>query len=81
VLGPVLALDGDEQRVLLETLEVYVESGASALRTAHRLFCHRNTVLNRLRRLESVLDRSLSAPSDLLDVVLALHTLRLLPPR
>jgi hypothetical protein len=81
VLGPVLALDADEQRVLLETLQVYVESGASALRTAHRLFCHRNTVLNRLRRLESVLDRSLSAPSDLLDVVLALHTLRLLPPR
>ncbi|GAB3500934.1 PucR family transcriptional regulator [Amycolatopsis cihanbeyliensis] len=55
VLGPLLRLPAAECAVLLETLTAWLETNRSAAATAARLYCHRNTVLNRLRRLESLL--------------------------
>jgi DNA-binding PucR family transcriptional regulator len=49
-LGPLLALPEPEQRPLLDTLEAWVETGGSTTHTAARVHCHRNTVINRLRR-------------------------------
>ncbi|MEK8145669.1 helix-turn-helix domain-containing protein [Streptomyces sp. M10(2022)] len=46
-------------------------------RAAARLFCHRNTVFNRLRRLEQLTSRSLSRPRDLVEMMLALDAYRL----
>ncbi|CAM5475457.1 helix-turn-helix domain-containing protein [Streptomyces hirsutus] len=43
------------------------------------MHCHRNTVLNRLRRYEQLTGRSLSRPFDLVEVTLALTARRLLP--
>ncbi|GAA1700805.1 PucR family transcriptional regulator [Streptomyces yatensis] len=40
-----------EREVLLETLSVWLGTGGSAGRSAERLFCHRNTVLNRIGRI------------------------------
>ncbi|EHR50069.1 hypothetical protein SacmaDRAFT_1800 [Saccharomonospora marina XMU15] len=59
VLGPLLRLTPSERDVLLPTLAVWLETNRSAAATASRLYCHRNTVLNRLRRLESLLGTSL----------------------
>ncbi|MFC4001332.1 PucR family transcriptional regulator [Prauserella oleivorans] len=59
VLGPLLRLPEAERDVLLPTLAAWLETNRSAAATATRLYCHRNTVLNRLRRLESLLGRSL----------------------
>jgi hypothetical protein len=49
-LGPLLALPEAESRPLLDTLEAWVATGGSTTHTAARVHCHRNTVINRLRR-------------------------------
>ncbi|WP_337662063.1 PucR family transcriptional regulator [Actinoalloteichus sp. AHMU CJ021] len=77
-LGPVLDLDPPDRKVLLSTLEVWLDCDGSALRAGTRLFCHRNTVLNRLRRYEQLSGRSLNRQRDLLELALALEAQRLL---
>ncbi|MHC0432583.1 PucR family transcriptional regulator [Streptomyces sp. O3] len=42
---------GSERPFLLETLRVWLDEGCSAARAAERLYCHRNTVLNRIGRI------------------------------
>lgn len=78
-LGGVLDLEGDERQVLLSTLTTWLDTGGSAGQTAARLYCHRNTVLNRLRRLEALTGRSLDRVDDLVEWSLALLALDLLP--
>ncbi|MDK1472155.1 helix-turn-helix domain-containing protein [Streptomyces sp. 549] len=77
VFGPLLELEASDRALLLETLDAWLESRASAGRAATRLFCHRNTVFNRLRRLEQLTSRSLSHPRDLTEMTLALDAFRL----
>ncbi|MFI1223279.1 MULTISPECIES: PucR family transcriptional regulator [unclassified Streptomyces] len=77
VFGPLLTLAPAERAVLVGTLEAWLECGGSVGRAAARLRCHRNTVFNRLRRLERLTARSLSRPRELVDLVLALEALRL----
>ncbi|MFD5779415.1 PucR family transcriptional regulator [Streptomyces sp. NPDC126933] len=79
VFGPLLDLDPADRAVLLETLDAWLEYGGSAGRAATRLYCHRNTVFNRLRRLEQLTSRSLSRPRDLIEMTLALDAFRLTP--
>ena len=79
-LGGVLALERDERKVLLDTLRTWLDTGGSAGQTAARLYCHRNTVLNRLRRVEGLTDRSLERVDHLVEWSLALLALDVLPP-
>ncbi|GAA2446671.1 MULTISPECIES: PucR family transcriptional regulator [Streptomyces] len=79
VLGALLDLDPADRAVLLETLDVWLDCEGSAGRAASRLYCHRNTVFNRLRRLEQLTSRSLSRPRDLTEMTLALDAFRLSP--
>lgn len=79
-LGPVLQLERDERDVLLATLASWLETGGSAGQTASRLYCHRNTVLNRLRRLEALLGRPVEDVRTVVELSLALLALQLLPP-
>ncbi|WP_253776774.1 PucR family transcriptional regulator [Goodfellowiella coeruleoviolacea] len=79
VLGPILDLEPVDREVLLTTLAAWLDSDGSALRAGARLFCHRNTVLNRLRRFEQLTGRSLSRPRDVVELSLALDAHRLLP--
>ncbi|OLT37012.1 hypothetical protein BJF79_06405 [Actinomadura sp. CNU-125] len=76
VLGPLDALDAADREILLETLETWLECEGSAMRTAGRLYCHRNTVFNRLRRLEQLTSRSLQRPRDVVELSLALDAAR-----
>jgi PucR C-terminal helix-turn-helix domain/GGDEF-like domain len=72
-------LDGmaDEERaVLLETLEKWMDSGGSASVAATTLFCHPNTVRNRLRRIERATERLLTRPRDVAELCLALAAQR-----
>ncbi|MDP3710976.1 MAG: helix-turn-helix domain-containing protein [Mycobacteriales bacterium] len=78
-LGGVLALETDERAVLLDTLTTWLDTGGSAGQTAARLYCHRNTVLNRLRRLEALTGRSLERVDHLVEWSLALMALELGP--
>ncbi|MGW6207157.1 PucR family transcriptional regulator [Streptomyces sp. NPDC055089] len=77
VFGALLARDPTDRALLVSTLDAWVECGGSAGRTAVRLCCHRNTVLNRLRRLEELTSRSLSRPRELVELMLALDAVRL----
>ncbi|MFF4369194.1 helix-turn-helix domain-containing protein [Streptomyces sp. NPDC001594] len=71
VLGPVLALPGQEARVLLTTLGTWLACQGSTTYAAQRLYCHRNTVSNRLRRLEQLTGRTLSDPAHVVELALA----------
>lgn len=71
-LQPILALPSAEGEVLLQTLAAWLDCAGSAGQTAERLYCHRNTVLNRLRRLEQLTGRSLSDAANLVQLRLAL---------
>lgn len=80
-LGPVLQLPAAEGELLLETLMVWLDSAGSAARTAERVHCHRNTVLNRVRRLEELTGHSLTnGGGGTLELLLALRALTVVPP-
>ncbi|WP_217143428.1 helix-turn-helix domain-containing protein [Streptomyces sp. AC627_RSS907] len=79
VLGPLLRLEPPDREVLLDTLTTWLDCDGSAQRAGERLYCHRNTVLNRLRRCEQLTGRSLARPADVVEISLALtarHVLR-----
>ncbi|AEM85666.1 PucR family transcriptional regulator [Streptomyces violaceusniger] len=78
-LGAVLDLPDDEREVLLKTLTIWYRSGRSAARAAGVLYSHRNTILNRLRRIEQLSGSSLEDHRFLLAGHLGLLTLDLLP--
>ncbi len=54
VFQPLIPLDSPENKTLLETLYVYIESKFNIKDTAERLFVHYNTVRYRLDRLEAM---------------------------
>ncbi|MFJ7628175.1 PucR family transcriptional regulator [Streptomyces sp. NPDC097595] len=78
VLGPLDRLDAADRDVLIDTLTAWFDADGSAPRAGARLYCHRNTVLNRLRRFEQLTGRCLTRPSDATEVSLALTARRLL---
>jgi hypothetical protein len=78
-LGPLLKIPVGERRILLDTLETWVATAGSVSRTAELVHCHRNTVINRLARIEAVTGNDLSDVPHL-ELSLALKASRLLPP-
>ena len=78
VLGPLLNIDRGERSAILETLRAWRDAGGSTAVAAERLFCHRNTVRNRLQRIEALTGRSLDDPLGCAEVCMALSALSLL---
>ncbi|MER5946714.1 helix-turn-helix domain-containing protein [Streptomyces sp. NPDC001904] len=70
---------GVEGPALLTTLRVWLDSGCSASRTATRLFCHRNTVLNRISRVAELTGWPAESGEARLGWALALRALELAP--
>ncbi|MEY9846666.1 PucR family transcriptional regulator [Streptacidiphilus sp. MAP5-3] len=77
--GGVLDLPPEERDLLLSTLAEWFAHGRSSARAAPGLYCHRNTVVHRLHRVEHLSGGSLEDPRFLLHCQLGLLTLR--PPR
>jgi len=82
------ALDGfgdlpDEDRdTLFETFRVWQDNDASVNGAAEVLYCHPNTVRQRLHRIEKHTGRSLSRPRDIAELCLAFEVhRRLIEPR
>jgi hypothetical protein len=71
-LGGLLELPEDERGVLLDTLAAFLVSDGSPTRAADELYCHRNTVMHRLRRIESVTGHKMTDPRSRLLWQLAL---------
>lgn len=74
VLGPLLGGGGMNEDLLL-TLRTYLSHARSPQRTATALLLHRQTVGQRLRRIETLLDRELSDTDALARIWLALKLL------
>lgn len=75
-LGAVLDTDA-ERDALLSTLRIWLDHGCSAARAAELLYCHRNTVLNRIGRIAELTGRSAESGEDRLGWALALRALPL----
>ncbi|MER7817500.1 helix-turn-helix domain-containing protein [Streptomyces sp. NPDC096153] len=80
VLRPLYDLEPADRETLIDTLGMWIEKGGSAVQAARHMLCHRNTVLNRLRRFEQITGLELSRPRDLVRLTLAFDTLQLLGP-
>ncbi|MFJ9390137.1 PucR family transcriptional regulator [Nocardioides sp. NPDC101246] len=76
VLGEVLRQPAEDRELLLETLDMYLEQSGSAERAATLLYCHPNTVRNRLRRIQELTGRSLTEPMDVAELAAAAYALR-----
>ena len=79
-LGSLLDLPEAEREPLLDTLDAWVDTSGSAGRTAVAVHCHRNTVLNRLRRLSEVTGHDLTGGVTPVELALALRARRVLLP-
>jgi len=73
ILNGFAGLPDEEQDRLFETFRVWQDHDASANSAAKTLFCHPNTVRQRLRRIEKHSHRSLSRPRDVAELCLALE--------
>ncbi|NUK34931.1 helix-turn-helix domain-containing protein [Streptomyces lunaelactis] len=80
VLRPMYDLEPADRDTLFDTVSVWIENGGSAVQAARHMLCHRNTVLNRLRRFEQTTGLALTRPRDLVQLTLALDAHRLLGP-
>ncbi|WP_433468960.1 PucR family transcriptional regulator [Spirillospora sp. CA-128828] len=76
-LGPLITLPAAERRLLLSTLDTWVATGGSIKDTAELAHCHRNTVLNRLRRIHAITGHDFTDSAARLEVSLALRASRL----
>lgn len=71
IIDPLRAADADGQLVL--TLRTYLDHESNASEAAVRLHVHRNTVIQRMRRVRGLLDADLDDPHDRLAVQVALR--------
>ena len=71
ILGSFSALPSDDRLSLSDTFATWLDHDGSISETASALFCHPNTVRNRLRRIEEHSGRSLGAPRELAELCLA----------
>ncbi|WP_051020461.1 PucR family transcriptional regulator [Nocardia araoensis] len=77
VLGPVLELPGEDRDTLLETLDQWFDCGGSNTEVAQRLNYHRNTIHQRLRRIETLTGRRCADPKSAAELYIALRAIRL----
>jgi hypothetical protein len=78
-LGRLMTVAGPERRLLLGTLQIWVATGGSIRNTAEAARCHRNTVLNRLQRIQAITGHDFAAPEHQVELALALRASALLP--
>jgi DNA-binding PucR family transcriptional regulator len=70
----------EECQLLLATLNAWFECDGNSADAAARLYCHRNTVSNRLRRVEELTGHSLSSPRSTALLYVALRAQPFTPP-
>lgn len=70
IFGKLLA--SKQREVLLDTLDCYFDSDMSIARTAEKLFIHRNTLLQRLHRIEELTGFSLNSADGFVTLRLGL---------
>ena len=71
-LGPLLAQPEAQATTLVDTLGALLRHDGSPTHAADELFCHRNTVIYRMKQIEQLTGRSLTDPRDKMLLGLAL---------
>jgi PucR-like helix-turn-helix protein/diguanylate cyclase with GGDEF domain len=69
-VGPLLRQPTQLSETLLDTLAALLAENGSPTRAAERLYCHRNTVIYRMKQIETLTARSLRRPKDKLELAL-----------
>jgi purine catabolism regulator len=69
--------DAQHRTSFINTLEIYVDSGSNTQQAAERLYVHRNTLAQRLSKIESLTLLNLHDPNVLLNLNVALKAWRL----
>jgi hypothetical protein len=77
-LGDLLRVPAAERRLLLGTLQIWVATGGSIRHTAEAACCHRNTVINRLQRMQAITGHDFTDPACQVELALALRASALL---
>ena len=78
LLGGVADLAAVERELLLGTLRTWMNCAGNTSAAARELYCHRNTVRNRLQRVEELSGQSLSDPRCVAGLSIAAEGARLL---
>ncbi|MGK0716151.1 PucR family transcriptional regulator [Leucobacter sp. W1153] len=73
VLGTLQAYDQHRGTPLVHTLQVFLEENRSWVRAAERLFIHRQTLVARIARIESITGRDLNSMEDAAECWLAVR--------
>lgn len=76
---PFQHLNEEEQEILLDTLHTYLETHCQISDTAKQLYVHRNTVLYRLNKCSTLLQKDLKDPEVTMQLRLALRIRKTLP--
>ncbi|PLT44473.1 PucR family transcriptional regulator [Paenibacillus sp. FSL W8-1187] len=76
-LGPILQLEKEARRQLLETLDMYLKCFGSKHETARRLFIHRQTLYNRMERLNELIGDPFREPHKRIGLEMALMAYKL----
>lgn len=72
IAGPLRDMQEPDRSLLLRTLETYLEVGSVTV-TAERLFCHRNTIVNRMNRIKDLTGLDAGMPKQAATLLLALE--------
>lgn len=76
-VGHIATYDHRKGTDLLDTLETYLECAGNLTRTSNRLFVHRNTLIQRLERLQSLCEIDLQERSNWLTLQVAIKVYKL----
>ncbi len=76
-VGRIATYDRRKGTDLLDTLETYLECAGNLTRTSNRLFVHRNTLIQRLERLQSLCEIDLQERSNWLTLQVAIKVYKL----
>ena len=81
IVNPLLEFDRRQGTDLFRTLVCYVGNRQSAKDTAAELFVHRNTLRDRLKRIERIIGRTLASTDGLVETYLAIRAADVLGAR
>ncbi|HEU5380846.1 MAG TPA: GAF domain-containing protein [Ktedonobacteraceae bacterium] len=76
-VGRIASYDSRKGTDLLDTLDTYLECAGNLTRTSNRLFVHRNTLIQRLERLQSLCEIDLQERSNWLTLQVAIKVYKL----
>ncbi len=71
-IGELIQYDKVNETDMVNTLQIYLNENGNLKSTADKLFIHTNTLRNRLKRIENVLQIDLQNNNDLLDLLVTL---------